>query len=73
MPTCTYMLYMYIHACVHVQRHLLLGTIPENYGMTFDLWNIIVRQHCVYSGASASVVDREYMHVYICIYVCVHV
>ena len=69
--------YMYMRACVHVERHSLLGTIPfcENYGMTFDLWNIISREHCVCSGAQCKVLDREvtYMYMYIraCICACV--
>ena len=72
--------YMYIHACtcvrtctyMHVQRHSLLGTIPlrENYGMTFDLWNIIALEHRVCSGASASI---EKLHACTCIYVHVYV
>ena len=71
-------MYMHVHvcvhvrACVHVQRHSLLGTIPlrEDYGMTFDLWNIIAREHFVCSGASASI---EKLHTCTCIYVHVYV
>ena len=66
---------MHVHACVHVQRYSLLGTIPlrENDGMTFDLWNIIAREHCMCSGASASIEKLHtctciYMHVYVCMY-----
>ena len=68
---------MHVHACVHVQRHSLLGSIPlrENYGMTFDLWNIIAREHSVCSGASASIEKLHtctciYVHVYVCMCTC---
>ena len=67
---------MHVHAWVHVQRHSLLGTIPlrKNYGMTFYLWNIIAREHCVCSGAQCKVLDREvtcmYMYIRACICMC---
>ena len=67
--------YMYIHACTCVRactasfvaRH---HPLRENYGMTFDLWNIIAREHRVCSGASASI---EKLHACTCIYVHVYV
>ena len=66
--------HVHVHICMymHVQRHSLLGTIPlrENYGMTFDLWNIFAREHRVCSGASASI---EKLHACTCIYVHVYV
>ena len=73
-------MYIHVHACVHVQRRSLLGIIPlgENYGMSFDLWNILA---CAAVQVQASWIEK--LHVNTCMYsvfrrlsteaLCVHV